>query len=91
MGGTGVVWRSQQHWNPAHFASLFFRFVSRIFVVPDHPELLLSSSGVSATLPRAPLGSSVVTGRAMLAAKSLSFVRSRGLEVSVPFSLVAGH
>lgn len=27
---------------------LHCRFVSRIFVVPDHPELLLSSSGVSA-------------------------------------------
>lgn len=27
--------------------SLHCRFVSRILVVPDHPELLLSSSGVS--------------------------------------------
>lgn len=48
---------------PAHFASLCCRFVSRIFVVPDHPELLLSSSGVSATPLQAPLGSSVVTER----------------------------
>lgn len=31
-----------------HQLCLHCRFVSRIFVVPDHPELLLSSSGVSA-------------------------------------------
>lgn len=35
-------------WNLAPLCfSLHCRFVSRIFVVPDHPELLLSSSGVS--------------------------------------------
>lgn len=43
-------------WNPCSLCfSLCCRFVSRIFVVPDHPELLLSSSGVSVLLCHVPL------------------------------------
>lgn len=48
------MWAGWSHSSPAHPLLLPCRFVSRIFVVPNHPELLLSSSGVSAPLPRAP-------------------------------------
>ena len=44
-------YRLDGHSSPAHPLLLPCRFVSRIFVVPNHPELLLSSSGVSAPLP----------------------------------------
>lgn len=64
-GAQACLWGDRSHAEVtaalAHSASPCCRFVSRIFVVPDHPELLLSSSGVSATLSWAPLGSSVVT------------------------------
>ena len=71
----------QSHSSPAHPLLLSTcRFVSRIFVVPDHPELLLSSSGVSAPLPTrapAPLGGdaawSLAWGRACQPAACLLF------------------
>ncbi|XP_024614207.1 tRNA (guanine-N(7)-)-methyltransferase non-catalytic subunit WDR4 [Neophocaena asiaeorientalis asiaeorientalis] len=44
--GSEVTRAGQSHSSPAHPLPLSTcRFVSRIFVVPDHPELLLSSSG----------------------------------------------
>lgn len=75
------------HNSTAHAASLCCRFVSRIFVVPDHPELLLSSSGVSATR-RPPLwflGGEGVTEQELVLC-SLS-----GLEASAAFPLLAVH
>lgn len=53
MGGVTVFSLSEQLEAPSHALgdlALLHRFVSRIFVVPSHPELLLSSSGVSSLL-----------------------------------------
>lgn len=51
LGSGSRIWARRSHSSPAHPLLLPCRFVSRIFVVPNHPELLLSSSGVSAPLP----------------------------------------
>lgn len=51
LGSRSEDTAGQRHSSPAHPLLLPCRFVSRIFVVPNHPELLLSSSGVSAPLP----------------------------------------
>lgn len=56
---SGLPWVSGCR--PATPSPSICRFVSRIFVVPDHPELLLSSSGVSAP-PAWAHGSSRVLG-----------------------------
>lgn len=54
VGGVTVFSLSEQGREaPSHALgdlALLRRFVSRIFVVPSHPELLLSSSGVSSLL-----------------------------------------
>ena len=51
LGSRSEDMARRSHSSPAHPLLLPCRFVSRIFVVPNHPELLLSSSGVSAPLP----------------------------------------
>lgn len=53
-GSRGAVFVGGRVWAPLTELLLCCRFVSRICVVPGHPELLLSSSGVSAWLPTRP-------------------------------------